>query len=60
MLNNTEMVNYFVVTKLCVWLSRGEWWNRDVDAVENVMKYGGGPDSSYAYTMNGLPGPLYP
>lgn len=54
------MVNYFVVTKLCVWLSRGEWWNRDVDAVENVMKYGGGPDSSYAYTMNGLPGPLYP
>ena len=58
MLNNTEMVNYFVVTKLCVRLSRGEWWNRDVDAVENVMKYGGGPDSSDACTINGLPGPL--
>lgn len=52
------MVNYFVVTKLCVWLSRREWWNRDVDVVENDMKYGGGPDSSDACTINGLPGPL--
>lgn len=58
MLNNTEMVNYVVVTKLCVWLSRREWWNRDVNAVENDMKYGGGPDSSDACTINGLPGPL--
>ncbi|XAR63952.1 Laccase [Bertholletia excelsa] len=39
----------------------GEWWNRDVDAVENeMMMYGSGPNSSDAYTINGLPGPLYP
>ncbi|KAL2486930.1 Laccase-1 [Abeliophyllum distichum] len=39
----------------------GEWWNADVDAVENeMMLYGGGPNSSDAYTINGLPGPLYP
>ncbi|KAF3953943.1 hypothetical protein ACB098_04G070100 [Castanea mollissima] len=39
----------------------GEWWNGDVDAVENeMMFYGGGPNSSDAYTINGLPGPLYP
>ncbi|KAL2478909.1 Laccase-1 [Forsythia ovata] len=39
----------------------GEWWNADVDAVENEMTlYGGGPNSSDAYTINGLPGPLYP
>lgn len=25
-----------------------------------MMKYGGGPNSSDAYTINGLPGPLYP
>lgn len=38
----------------------GEWWNADVDAVEGEMIYGGGPNSSDAYTINGLPGPLYP
>ncbi|KAL5751250.1 hypothetical protein ACOSP7_025853 [Xanthoceras sorbifolium] len=39
----------------------GEWWNSDVDGVENeMMKYGAGPISSDAYTINGLPGPLYP
>ncbi|KAL3640519.1 sphingosine N-acyltransferase lac1 [Castilleja foliolosa] len=39
----------------------GEWWNRDVEEVENeMMLYGAGPDSSDAYTINGLPGPLYP
>lgn len=39
----------------------GEWWNADVDAVESEMsRYGGGPNSSDAYTINGLPGPLYP
>ncbi|XP_059638656.1 laccase-1-like [Cornus florida] len=39
----------------------GEWWNADIDAVENeMMMYGGGPNSSDAYTINGLPGPLYP
>ncbi|GLU12927.1 hypothetical protein SLE2022_295820 [Rubroshorea leprosula] len=39
----------------------GEWWNAEVDAVENeMMMYGGGPNASNAYTINGLPGPLYP
>ncbi|GAV64740.1 Cu-oxidase domain-containing protein/Cu-oxidase_2 domain-containing protein/Cu-oxidase_3 domain-containing protein [Cephalotus follicularis] len=39
----------------------GEWWNADVDAVENeIIKYGSGPNVSDAYTINGLPGPLYP
>ncbi|KAG8388018.1 hypothetical protein BUALT_Bualt02G0081600 [Buddleja alternifolia] len=39
----------------------GEWWNHDVELVEKeMMLYGGGPNSSDAYTINGLPGPLYP
>ncbi|KAG6421601.1 hypothetical protein SASPL_118158 [Salvia splendens] len=39
----------------------GEWWNEDVEIVENeMMLYGGGPQISDAYTINGLPGPLYP
>ncbi|XP_073126386.1 laccase-1 [Henckelia pumila] len=39
----------------------GEWWNVDIDEVEKeMMLYGGGPNSSDAYTINGLPGPLYP
>ncbi|XP_058103404.1 laccase-1-like, partial [Magnolia sinica] len=39
----------------------GEWWNEDVIAVEaETVMYGGGPDVSNAFTINGLPGPLYP
>ncbi|XP_011015504.1 PREDICTED: laccase-1-like [Populus euphratica] len=38
----------------------GEWWNADPTEVENTMMLTGGPDSSNAYTINGLPGPLYP
>uniref|UniRef100_A0A5B7BRK6 Laccase n=1 Tax=Davidia involucrata TaxID=16924 RepID=A0A5B7BRK6_DAVIN len=39
----------------------GEWWNADIDAVEGeMMLYGGGGNSSDAYTINGLPGVLYP
>ncbi|KAK7358152.1 hypothetical protein VNO77_00073 [Canavalia gladiata] len=39
----------------------GEWWNLDVDTMQSeMMKYGSGPNSSDAYTINGLPGPLYP
>ncbi|KAJ6687338.1 MULTI-COPPER OXIDASE [Salix koriyanagi] len=39
----------------------GEWWNGDPDEVEKrMMLTGAGPNSSDAYTMNGLPGPLYP
>lgn len=26
----------------------------------DIMKYGGGPNVSDAFTINGLPGPLYP
>ncbi|KAK6925389.1 Multicopper oxidase, N-terminal, partial [Dillenia turbinata] len=39
----------------------GEWWNVDVDTMEkDIVLHGGGPSSSDAYTINGLPGPLYP
>ncbi|XP_060203072.1 laccase-1 [Lycium barbarum] len=39
----------------------GEWWNGEIEDIESDMKlYGSGPDSSDAYTINGLPGPLYP
>ncbi|KAI3780210.1 hypothetical protein L2E82_10181 [Cichorium intybus] len=39
----------------------GEWWNLPVEGIETEMnKYGSGPNSSDAYTINGLPGSLYP
>ncbi|XP_049375212.1 laccase-17-like [Solanum verrucosum] len=38
----------------------GEWWNVDTEAVINqALQTGGGPNVSDAYTINGLPGPLY-
>ncbi|KAF4404626.1 hypothetical protein G4B88_006012 [Cannabis sativa] len=38
----------------------GEWWNADPEAVINqALQTGGGPNVSDAYTINGLPGPLY-
>ncbi|KAG9137152.1 hypothetical protein Leryth_011974 [Lithospermum erythrorhizon] len=38
----------------------GEWWNADTEAVEKeMMLLGKGPNNSDAYTINGLPGPLY-
>ncbi|XP_022998694.1 laccase-17-like [Cucurbita maxima] len=38
----------------------GEWWNSDTEAViAQALQTGGGPNVSDAYTMNGLPGPLY-
>ncbi|KAL0309877.1 UNVERIFIED_CONTAM: Laccase-17 [Sesamum radiatum] len=39
----------------------GEWWNVDPEAVINqALQTGGGPNvSEHAYTINGLPGPLY-
>ncbi|XP_057864360.2 laccase-17 [Cryptomeria japonica] len=38
----------------------GEWWNADTETVINqAMQNGGGPNVSDAYTINGLPGPLY-
>ncbi|XP_028786869.1 laccase-1 [Neltuma alba] len=39
----------------------GEWWNVDAEMMASeMMKYGSGPNYSDAYTINGLPGPLYP
>ncbi|KAG2627030.1 laccase-12-like [Panicum virgatum] len=41
-------------------LMLGEWWRNDTEAViARALRTGGGPDVSDAYTINGLPGPLY-
>ncbi|KAK6234899.1 hypothetical protein SCA6_010236 [Theobroma cacao] len=38
----------------------GEWFNADPEAVINQsLQTGAGPNVSDAYTLNGLPGPLY-
>ncbi|KAJ8636705.1 hypothetical protein MRB53_010972 [Persea americana] len=38
----------------------GEWWNTDTEAViSQALQTGAGPNVSDAYTINGLPGPLY-
>ncbi|XP_021743328.1 laccase-17-like [Chenopodium quinoa] len=38
----------------------GEWWKADTEAVINqAMKTGSAPNLSDAFTINGLPGPLY-
>ncbi|KAL5226292.1 hypothetical protein ABZP36_014557 [Zizania latifolia] len=38
----------------------GEWWTADTEAViSQAMQTGGGPNVSDAFTINGLPGPLY-
>ncbi|CDP06596.1 unnamed protein product [Coffea canephora] len=38
----------------------GEWWNADPEAViSQALQTGGAPNVSDAYTINGLPGPLY-
>ncbi|XP_076920143.1 laccase-4-like [Bidens hawaiensis] len=38
----------------------GEWWKADTEAVINqALQTGAGPNNSDAYTINGLPGPLY-
>ncbi|KAL4558210.1 hypothetical protein LXL04_036408 [Taraxacum kok-saghyz] len=37
-----------------------EWWKTDTEAVINqAIQTGAGPNNSDAYTINGLPGPLY-
>ncbi|KAK8679063.1 hypothetical protein V6N13_144534 [Hibiscus sabdariffa] len=39
---------------------RREWFNSDPEAViSQALQTGGGPNVSDAYTINGLPGPLY-
>lgn len=48
-------------TKLYLILRKGEWWYEDAVQVEKeMMSTGDGPKSSEAYTINGMPGPLYP
>ncbi|CAN4116058.1 unnamed protein product [Withania somnifera] len=38
----------------------GEWFNVDTEAIiAQALQTGGGPNVSDAYTINGLPGPLY-
>ncbi|KAL5991855.1 Laccase-17 [Asimina triloba] len=38
----------------------GEWFNLDPEAIiSQALRTGGGPNVSEAYTINGLPGPLY-
>ncbi|KAL9247116.1 hypothetical protein vseg_020581 [Gypsophila vaccaria] len=38
----------------------GEWYNGDIESIVNeASQTGGGPSVSDAYTINGLPGPLY-
>ncbi|ONK61507.1 uncharacterized protein A4U43_C08F30650 [Asparagus officinalis] len=38
----------------------GEWFNTDTEAIINqALQTGRGPNVSDAYTINGLPGPLY-
>lgn len=38
----------------------GEWFNSDPEAViTQALRTGGGPNVSEAFTINGLPGPLY-
>ncbi|XWS71757.1 hypothetical protein CRYUN_Cryun03dG0166200 [Craigia yunnanensis] len=38
----------------------GEWFNTDPEAIiSQAFQTGGGPNVSDAYTINGLPGPLY-
>nr|QEQ55826.1 laccase 17-like protein [Camellia sinensis] len=41
-------------------LPKREWFNADPEAIINqALQTGGGPSVSDAYTINGLPGPLY-
>ncbi|XP_078446125.1 laccase-15-like [Wolffia australiana] len=39
----------------------GEWWKRDVNAVlQEMLRTGGAPNVSDAFTINGQPGDFYP
>ncbi|KAK2999480.1 hypothetical protein RJ639_023696, partial [Escallonia herrerae] len=39
---------------------RGEWWKTDTETIINqALQNGGAPNISDAFTINGLPGPLY-
>ncbi|PKI55903.1 hypothetical protein CRG98_023719 [Punica granatum] len=46
--------HFYVGFKYC------EWFNADPEAIiAQALQTGGGPNASDAYTINGLPGPLY-
>jgi hypothetical protein len=46
--------------RLSFFTSSGEWWKADTEAViSQALQTGGGPNVSDAFTINGLPGPLY-
>lgn len=41
-------------------LTTGEWYNTDPEAIiSQALQTGAAPNVSDAYTINGLPGPLY-
>jgi hypothetical protein len=49
-----------VVTKFGSFSVVGEWWMADTEAIlSQSLQTGGAPNVSDAYTINGLPGPLY-
>lgn len=46
--------------QLTVFGCAGEWFNVDPEAIiSQALQTGAGPNVSDAYTINGLPGPLY-
>lgn len=46
---------------LGIFIITGEYWNANIIDVENeALASGGGPNNSDAYTINGMPGDLYP
>lgn len=52
--------SYMVVIHLHICGISGEWFNVDPEAViSQALQTGAGPNVSDAYTINGLPGPLY-
>ena len=61
LLQNIAQVQLHMIDHIYVILGcTGEWWNADTEAVINqALQTGGGPNVSDAYTINGLPGPLY-
>lgn len=52
--------NYFIEQINNCFAFAGEWFNADTEAIiKQALQTGGGPNVSEAYTINGLPGPLY-
>lgn len=56
----TKCQCYFRLLTQTTILVVGEWFNADTEAIiSQALQTGGGPNVSEAYTLNGLPGPLY-